>query len=92
MSWRKLAATAGLALLGLTGALLESSLVHTDDGCVIEVHCTACLLHLRTPGVVTVKVSLQPTLVLIERVALAPVPTLTDATPHGVASRGPPAA
>ena len=50
MAPKKLLAAAVLALLGLTGAMLEASFVHTDDGCVVETHCNACLLRLRTPG------------------------------------------
>jgi hypothetical protein len=91
MSPRKLLAAAVLALVGLTGALIEASFVHTDDGCVVETHCNACLL-LRTPGIVTVTVTVKPTIVLVERVAPAPLPALVDATPHSVASRGPPSA
>ena len=38
-----------LVLLASMGALLaEESLVHTDDGCQVEVHCLACRLALAT--------------------------------------------
>ena len=87
---KKLLAAAVLALVGLTGAMLEASFVHTDDGCVVETHCNACLLRLRTPGVVTVAVSLPRADVLVD--AAVPAPTLAreDAAPRGVSSRGPP--
>ena len=92
MTPRKLLAAAALALLGLTGAMLEASLVHTDDGCVIETHCKACLLQLRTPVVVTVIFSLPRAVVVVDRVAPAPLPLWQDAAPKGIASRGPPLA
>jgi len=92
MAPRKLLAAAVLALLGLTGAMLEASFVHTDDGCVVETHCNACLLQLRTPGVVTVAFSLPKAVVVVDRMAPAPLPPWQDAAPKGIASRGPPLA
>jgi hypothetical protein len=92
MAPRKLLAAAVLALLGLTGAMLEASFVHTDDGCVVETHCNACLLRLRTPGVVTVTFSLPRAVVVVDRVVPAPPPSWKDAAPMGVSSRGPPLA
>ena len=88
----KLLAAAVLALLGLTGAMLEASFVHTDYGCVIETHCNACLLRLRTPGVVTVTFSLPRAAAVVDRVAPAPPPSWEDAAPKSVSSRGPPLA
>lgn len=92
MASRKLLAAAVLALLGLTGAMLEASFVHTDDGCVVETHCNACLLRLRTPGVVTVTFYLPRVVVLVDRVVPAPAPSLLDAAPKNLSSRGPPLA
>ena len=89
---RKLLAAAVLALVGLTGTMLEASFVHTDDGCVLETHCNACLLQLRSPGVVTVTLSLPRLLVVVEAVAPTPPPAHEDAAPNSVSSRGPPAA
>jgi hypothetical protein len=92
MAPRKLLAAAVLALLGLTGAMLEASFVHTDDGCVVETHCNACLLRLRTPGVVTVTFSLPRAVVVADRVVPAPPPSWKDAAPKSASSRGPPLA
>jgi hypothetical protein len=92
MAPRKLLAAAVLALLGLTGAMLEASFVHTDDGCVVETHCNACLLRLRTPGVVTVTFSLPRAVVVVDRAAPASPPSWKDAAPKSVSSRGPPLA
>ena len=92
MAPTRLLAAAVLALLGLTGAMLEESFLHTDDGCVIETHCNACLLQLRTPGVVTVTFSLPGVVVLIDSVVLAPPPAWRDAAPKSLSSRGPPLA
>jgi hypothetical protein len=90
MAPKQLLAAAALALAGLTGAVLEASLVHTDDGCVVETHCNACLLQLRTPGVVTVTFSVPRAVVVVDRIAPAPLPSWQDAAPKGIASRGPP--
>ena len=87
---KKLLAAVVLALVGVTGAMLEASFVHTDDGCVVETHCNACLLQLRTPGVVTVAFSLPRTDVVVDRVAPAPPLAREQAVPQGLSSRGPP--
>ena len=90
MAPRYLLAAATLALLGLTGATLEASLVHTDDGCVVETHCNTCLLQLRTPVVVTATFSLPMLVVAVESLAPAPPHACPDAAPKDVSSRGPP--
>ena len=92
MSRRKLVAALVLALVSLTGALLEASFVHTDDGCTIETHCDACLLRLRTAGVVTVTFSLPPVVTAGEAAAPASPPSRLEAAPRSVAARGPPRA
>ena len=92
MARKKFLAAAVLALVGLTGAMLEASFVHTDDGCVVETHCNACLLQLRTPGLVTVAFSLPRAFVVVDRVAPAPMPAWQDAAAKTIASRGPPLA
>ena len=92
MAPKKLLAAAVLALLGLTGAMLEASFVHTDDGCVVETHCNACLLQLRSPGIVTVTFSLPRAEVVVDRVATAPLPSWQYAAARTLASRGPPLA
>jgi hypothetical protein len=72
--------------------MLEESFLHTDDGCVIETHCNACLLQLRTPGVVTVPFSLPRVVVSIDTVIPAAPPARQDAAPKSLSSRGPPLA
>ena len=32
-----------LLLLAVAGAFAQDAFLHTDDGCAVEVHCTACL-------------------------------------------------
>lgn len=85
-------AVAALVLLGLALATFEQALIHTDDGCVLETHCNACLLQLGTPGVLTPAFSLPPVVARVESVASAPAPAHEDATPRSLASRGPPCA
>ena len=92
MRARKLLAAVVLAWLGLTAALVEASFVHSDDGCALETHCKACLLQLRTTGVVTVTFSLPDVLVAVVEVAPAKAAAPEDAAPRSVPSRGPPLA
>ena len=73
---------AALVLLGLAVVALEESLVHSDDGCVVETHCNACLLRLGTPGVVTEAFSLPRAVAAVDRVAPALPPSLEDAAPR----------
>ena len=92
MRLRKLLAALVLAWLGLTGVMSEASFVHSDDGCALETHCKACLLRLRTTGVVTVTFSLPEDWVAIAEVAPVPVAVPEDVAPRSVPSRGPPSA
>jgi hypothetical protein len=91
MRLKRLAAVA-FVLLGVAVATMEETLVHTDDGCVVETHCNACLLRLGTTGVVAATFSLPPA----AAAGTALVPTLPpgheDAAPRRVSSRGPPPA
>ena len=77
---------------GLAAMVVEDSLVHTDDGCVVETHCNACLLRLGTPGVVTVAFALPRVTVAPDRVAPAILLSHEDAVRRDVPSRGPPVA
>ena len=86
------AAVAVLVLLGLAAVVLEDSLVHSDDGCVVETHCNACLLRLGTPGIVTAAFSPPKITVAADRVAPALPSSHEDAAPRDVPSRGPPVA
>ena len=83
---------AALVLLGVAAVVLEEALVHSDDGCVVETHCNACLLQLGTRGVVTEAFSLPQVMAAVDRVASALPPSLEDAAPRSVSSRGPPTA
>ena len=89
---RKLLAVVVLAWLGLTGVMAEASFVHSDDGCAIETHCNACLLRLRTTGVVTVTFSLPPVFQVVDEAAPVETKAREDAAPRTVPSRGPPLA
>jgi hypothetical protein len=86
----KMLLVAVLLLFGLAAGTLEESLVHTDDGCIVETHCNACLLRLGTSGVVTQAFSLPLFVVALDRVAPALPPSHDDAARQGVPSRGPP--
>ena len=81
---------AALVLLGLAAAVLEEALIHTDDGCLLETHCNACLLQLATHGVTTEPFSVPKRVAPLERVAAVVPPALPEAAPRRVSSRGPP--
>jgi hypothetical protein len=83
---------AALLLLGMAVATFEESFIHSDDGCVVETHCQACLLRLGTTGVVTVAFSLPRAVAVVDRVAPAPPASPDEGAPPPVASRGPPQA
>jgi hypothetical protein len=85
-------AIAALVLLGLAVATLEQTFIHTDDGCVLETHCSACLLQLGTDGLVTLAFSLPPVEAAAEGVATPASPSHEDAAPRARAARGPPCA
>ena len=90
MKAKRLLAAALLALLGLLGATLEAALVHTDDGCAVETHCNACLLRLRTPGVVTATFAI-PSVGFVVEPFVADAPRAPgDPVPQTLSSRGPP--
>jgi hypothetical protein len=89
---RKRLVVAALVLLGVAAAVLEQSLVHTDDGCAVETHCNACLLQIGTRGVTSEPFSLPAAAVVIGRVVTALPPTLPEESPRPVSSRGPPPA
>jgi len=91
MAQRRLV-VAALVLLGLAAAAFEETLVHTDDGCLLETHCNACLLQLGTPGVTTEAFSLPQAVAAVERVSVLLPPTLPEEAPRPVSSRGPPTA
>jgi hypothetical protein len=83
---------AALVLLGLAAAVLEQSLVHTDDGCAVETHCNACLLQLGTRGVTSEPFSLPRAATAVDRVATALPRAHPEESPRQVSSRGPPPA
>ena len=83
---------AALVLLGMAVAVLEETLVHTDDGCLLETHCNACLLQLATHGVATEPFSVPQGVAPVERVVVVPPPALPEEAPRHVPSRGPPPA
>jgi hypothetical protein len=81
---------AAVVLLGLAVAVLEESLIHTDDGCLLETHCNACLLQLATHGVTTERFSMPEGVAPVERVVVVLLPALPEEAPRRVSSRGPP--
>jgi len=83
---------AALLLLAGFAAGFAGDLVHTDDGCQVEVHCLACQRVLVSVGVAVVAAPWGPSLEPVGRVAsINYVPTHTPAAPTA-GSRAPPLA
>jgi hypothetical protein len=89
---RKTAAAALVVLLGMAFAILEETFIHTDDGCVVETHCNACLLLLGTPGVPAAAFSLVRVVVVVDHVVPAQPTSHEQTVARKVSSRGPPPA
>jgi hypothetical protein len=89
---RKTAALALVVLLGIAFAILEETFIHTDDGCVLETHCNACLLLHGTPGVPAAAFSLVRVVVVVDHVAPTQPTSYQETVARKVSSRGPPAA
>jgi hypothetical protein len=79
-----------LACLALTWVVTEAAFVHTDDASVLETHCNACRLHLRTTGILTVTFSVPEIARVLDPVPQPPAPQPQEAAPRSVPSRGPP--
>jgi len=91
-STKALAFVALLALIGLSAALYEESFLHTDDGCVVEVHCVACRLLLGGATVLAAAPILAPTAAAVAT-PIAPEPLARPTvTPRLFRSRAPPLA
>jgi hypothetical protein len=89
---RRTAVAALVVLLGVAFATIEVTFIHTDDGCVVESHCNACLLKLGTPGVPATTFSLVQVVEVVDRV-VAPEPASAEETvTQKISSRGPPQA
>ncbi len=80
-----------LVLLGLASAMLEECLIHTDDGCVLETHCNACLLQLGTPAIAADAFSLPPVAATGEPLVRPAIASREQPEPETLPSRGPPA-
>jgi hypothetical protein len=91
-SAKALGSVALLALMAFGGALYEESFVHTDDGCVVEVHCVACRLLLGGATIFPTVPILVPGVVAVAP-PNAPEPVARPTvTPRLFQSRAPPLA
>jgi len=83
---------AALMLVATFAAGLAQDLIHTDDGCQVEVHCLACQRALTSVSVGAVAVHWLPRVEVVARVLVpkAAEPLLADALASG--SRAPPVA
>jgi hypothetical protein len=83
---------ATLALAGLLALVSVGGLGHTDDGCVVEVHCQTCVFALHAVDGAVAPVVLLPSVVVALVVASVPAEQPSAGAPQAVVSRGPPTA
>src|SRR6266581_6517 len=81
-------------LLALFGAGLGESLFHTDDGCAVEVHCTACMLAIGTAGASVAGAAVTPSPSLCNVGLVCPLAAVSESRGQrpGTPSRAPPLA
>lgn len=91
-STKALAFVALFALVGLSAALYEESFLHTDDGCVVEVHCVACRLLLGGATMLAAAPILAPTAVAVTAPIAAEPQARPTVAPRLSRSRAPPLA
>jgi len=89
---RTLAWVAVAALLCVSAALVQESFVHTDDGCAVEIHCTACRLVAGSTAVVSPAIVLPVAVRTTALVTVAADSSLCEAAPREAPSRAPPLA
>jgi hypothetical protein len=79
---------------GLCALLVVEAYVHTDDGCVVETHCVACLWHRGASSVLVMPVVLPaaPAPVAIGAAVGLESGSLADGSVRIAPSRGPPLA
>jgi hypothetical protein len=81
---------ASVLLLAAFAGALAGDLVHTDDGCQVEIHCLACQRVLVSVGVAAVAAPWCPSIEVVGRIAATdPVPAHDPDSP-AAASRAPP--
>jgi hypothetical protein len=79
---------------GLCALLVVEAYVHTDDGCVVETHCVACLWHRGASSVLVMPVILPdaPAAVATDAAVGSESDPLADGSLRIAPSRGPPLA
>lgn len=83
---------AALLLAGFALVACEDTFLHSDDGCVVETHCSVCLLRIATTGVLTAVFAVPDAALAAERPVAASIAAPEAPEPKGPASRGPPRA
>lgn len=78
------------ALLAFGLAWAEDCFFHTDDGCVVETHCIACLWHHSAKPVAPVIVVVGPPVRLAEAISIPETVRSQETARGAFASRGPP--
>ncbi len=83
---------ASLLLLASFAVGFAGDLVHTDDGCQVEVHCVACQRVLLSVGVAALAAPWSPSIEPVGRVTPRDATLTHDAEAPTAASRAPPLA
>jgi hypothetical protein len=81
---------ASLLLLAAFAAGIAADLVHTDDGCQVEVHCLACQRVLVSVGIAIVAPQWSPPIEVVGRVAVIDHIAAHEPNSRTVGSRAPP--
>jgi hypothetical protein len=83
--------TAWLALASLCSTTVAVEyLTHTDDGCVVEVHCLACRTAVSRAATKTATVAVPEPRDIVEIIAPATAPSALTVSAPATDSRGPP--
>jgi hypothetical protein len=83
---------AALLLASFALVACEDTFLHSDDGCALETHCSACLLRIATTGVLPLAFSLPDATLAVERPPVEKATASEPPDPRSSASRGPPSA
>jgi hypothetical protein len=83
---------ASLLLLAAFAAGFAGDLVHTDDGCQVEIHCLACQRVLVSVGIAAVAPPWSPSIEPVGRVATSGQVATHDPDAPIAGSRAPPLA
>jgi hypothetical protein len=84
--------TAALLLTAAFAGGVAEDLIHTDDGCPVEIHCLVCQRVLASVGVAAVPAPWSPSIELVGSIAAVEHPATHEPDSPTAGSRAPPLA